>query len=100
MPDITSTGSKNTEVQHNISSATGHRVRALPMHKQVRNAVTNVLLQKGSGDLFSGMKEYKRDSENLAQQQRRESLKDMSAKPQGGFLSNMWNSTFREPEKK
>ncbi|KAF2169042.1 hypothetical protein M409DRAFT_21051 [Zasmidium cellare ATCC 36951] len=50
--------------------------------------------KKGPTALFSGMQEYKRDS-TTASEQRRSSLEDMSAKPQGGVLANMWNSTFK-----
>ncbi|KAK4500065.1 hypothetical protein PRZ48_008251 [Zasmidium cellare] len=50
--------------------------------------------KKGPTTLFSGMQEYKRDS-TTASEARRTSLADQSAKPQGGVLANMWNSTFK-----
>ncbi|CAK1367831.1 hypothetical protein CB0940_11434 [Cercospora beticola] len=48
--------------------------------------------RKGSGTMFAGLQQYKREDGD-ASQKRRESLQDIQ--PKGGFISNFWNSTFK-----
>lgn len=45
---------------------------------------------KEPGKMFAGLEQYKRN-DGEASQARRESLKDMSAKPPGGMISNLFN---------
>ncbi|KAF7195003.1 hypothetical protein HII31_03677 [Pseudocercospora fuligena] len=49
---------------------------------------------KEPGKMFAGLEQYKRN-DGPASEARRESLKDMSAKPAGGMISNLFNSTFK-----
>lgn len=45
---------------------------------------------KEPGKMFAGLEQYKRN-DGPAAEARRESLKDMSAKPAGGMISNLFN---------
>jgi hypothetical protein len=55
----------------------------------VKNVDANALFTQGSGTLFSGLINQKRNSGDAAAQARRESFNEQ--KPQAGFLGKMWN---------
>ncbi|PNS17736.1 hypothetical protein CAC42_3131 [Sphaceloma murrayae] len=52
--------------------------------------------RRSSGAMFSNLSQYKRNPENPAYQQRRQSLTEQSAqKP--GFIGTMFNNVFKGP---
>jgi hypothetical protein len=55
----------------------------------VKNVDANAVPTQGSGTLFSGLINQKRNSGDAAAQARRESFNEQ--KPQAGFLGKMWN---------